>query len=264
MITEINSAGKLFLYILAKYSLQYFFLSLIAILNCNIIYSQPNIDSRLFFDPLKRFSLKLSGTYISSTELQNNINSSNQIERDASTELDGGFGYAAELTYDPKLGNSEIYFFISSEYFQHKQKDLYIRYYEDTNFYSVNFEEQFYFIPIEAGIKWNLPVSGQNLKIYIGGGGGVYFGNRKRIIRGLVTTTNHVNPGYSINVLSGIDYYIARNLCAAFEFKFREAYFEVESQFDSKLKTVYGFPNPLTSRIVVNGTTLSLGLKYSF
>jgi len=234
------------------------------IICCEALLSQQNIDPVFYFDPLKRFSLKISGTYISSTELQNNINSANQIERDASAEMDGGFGYGAELTFDPRLGNSEIYFYISSEYFHHIQKDLYIRYYEDTNFFSINFEEQFYFIPLEAGIKWNLPVSGQNLKIYIGGGGGIYLGNRKRIVRGLTTTTNHLNPGYSINVLSGIDYYIARNMCASFEFKFREAYFEVESRFDTKYKTVFGFPNPITSRIVVNGTALSLGLKYSF
>lgn len=236
----------------------------IAILSCKFIFSQNNITPEAYFDPMKRFSLKFSATYISSSELQNNINSSNPIERDASTELDGGFGYAAELTFDPRFGNSGIYFFLSSEYYQHVQNDLFVRYYEDTNFYSVNFEEQFFIIPVEAGIKWNLPVSGKNLKVFIGGGGGIYFGNRKRSIRGLTTTTNKVIPGYSINVLSGIEYYVARNLSANFEFKFREAYFEVESQFDSRYRVVYGFPNPLKSRLVVNGTTLSLGLKYNF
>ena len=225
---------------------------------------QVGKESKVFFDPSKRFSFKLSGTYISSSELQNNINSTNPIEKDASVDLDGGFGYGFELTFDPRWGNSEITLYISSEYYKHKQSSLFYRYFEDTTLFSVKFEEEFYFIPVEAGIKWNLPVSGENLKIYIGGGGGVYFGDRKRSLRGYESTTNNVKQGYSLNVLSGIEYYIASNLSAAFEFKFREPYFEVESKFPDSRNLFFGMPNPLTSRIVVNGTTLSLGLKYNF
>ena len=229
-----------------------------------IVYSQNHGDNRIFFDPSKRFSLRISGTYISSSELQNNITSANPIERDASTELSGGFGYAAEFTFDPRFGSSGIRFFISSEYFYHKEDALFLRYYEDTVYYSVRFEENFFFLPVEAGIKWNLPVSGSNFKIYIGGGGGVYFGDRKRNVRGLESETNKVKPGFSVNVFSGFDYYIARNLSAAFEFKFRDAFFEVESKFGSGKYPLYGMPNPLTSRISVNGTVITLGLKYNF
>ena len=236
----------------------------ILFLNPVEVISQIGRDQEIFHDHSKRFSVRLSGTYISATELQNNINSSNPIERDASIELDGGFGYGLELAFDPRFGSSEITFFLSSEFFKHKQTDLFFRYVEDTTLHSVKFDEEFYFIPIEAGIKWNLPVSGQKLKIFIGGGGGVYFGNRKRIIRGLGSTTNKVRQGYSLNVLSGIEYYVARNLSSTFDFKFREAFFEVESEFENQSNPFFGMPNPLTSRIVVNGTTLSLGLKYNF
>jgi hypothetical protein len=81
---------------------------------------------------------------------------------------------------------------------------------------------------------------------------------------GIESVTNSTKPGYSLNVLSGIEYYIARNLSAVFEFKFREAYFEVESEFGSGRNPIFGLPNPFNSRIVVNGTVLSLGLKYNF
>jgi hypothetical protein len=83
-------------------------------------------------------------------------------------------------------------------------------------------------------------------------------------VRGVESSTNNVNQGYGLNVLSGIEYYIARNLSAAFEFKFREAYFEVESEFEDESNPFFGMSNPLLSRIVVNGTTMSLGLKYNF
>jgi hypothetical protein len=213
---------------------------------------------------MKRFSMRVSGTFISSTELQNNINSSNPIEKDASVEMDGGFGYSLELMFDPRFGSSGIRFFISSEYFSHRQENLYNRYYEDTVYYSVKFREEFYFIPVEGGVKWSLPVSGNDFKVYIGGGGGMYFGRRKRTALGIETETVKVNPGYSLNVLSGIEYYIARNLSANFEFKFREAYFESEDKFPIAAETAFGLPNPFTSRIVVNGTTVILGFKYNF
>jgi len=229
-----------------------------------LTFAQIKSGSKIFFDPHKRFSLKVNGTYISSTELQNDINSSNPIERDASLEMDGGFGYGAELTFDPRFGNTGIKFFVSSEYFSHEQTDLYFRIADDSNIYAIRFEEHFSFFPIEAGIKWDLPVSGENLKIYIGGGAGVYFGNRKRYMGGVESATNGTEPGYSLNILSGIEFYMARNLSAAFEFKFRDAYFEVESQFGSGKFPFYGLPNPFKSRIVVNGTVLSLGLKYNF
>lgn len=251
---------------MAKYCLLLltFFTGLLQIISPAVSFAQINTDSKLYFDPQKRFSLKAFGTYISSTELQNDINSQNPIERDASLEMDGGFGYGAELTFDPRLGNTGIRFFISSEYFSHRQSDLYFRIGQDTSFFTVRFEERFYFIPLEAGIKWDLPISGENFKINIGGGAGIYFGNRTRFMAGGESVTNKIKPGYSLNIASGIEYYIARNLSTAFEFKFREAYFEVESQFGSGRNPIYGLPNPFNSRIVVNGTVLTLGLKYNF
>jgi hypothetical protein len=229
-----------------------------------IIFSQDHNDKQIYFDPGKRFSVRFSGIYISATELQNNINSSNPIERDATTEMSGGFGYAGEFTFDPRFGNSGIKFFVSSEYFTHKEENLYLRYYVDTLFFTVRFAEQFYFLPIEAGINWSLPVSTSNFRIYIGGGGGLYFGNRKRTAAGLESTSDNVKPGFSLNVFSGFDYYIAKNLSAAFEIKFRDAYFEVSSRFGSGVYPVFGLSNPFSSRISVNGTALSLGLKYNF
>jgi hypothetical protein len=228
------------------------------------LFAQNNNETKIFFDPLKRFSVKIGGSFISSTELQNNITSQNPIERDASTELSGGFGYTGEFTFDPKFGSSGIKFFLSSEYFHHTEESLYLRYYEDTSFFTVRFTENFSFIPIETGIKWHLPISGYNLKVYIGGGAGFYFGDRKRNVGTLETTNEKIKPGFSLIVFSGIDYYFARNLSASFEFKFRDAYFEVTSKFGSGRYPLYGMPNPFTSRISVNGTALSLGLKYDF
>lgn len=228
------------------------------------LFSQNNNESKIFFDPSKRLSVKFGGTFISSSELQNNITSQNPIERDASTEISGGFGYAGEITFDPRFGGSGIRFFLSSEYFHHREENLYLRYYEDTNYYSVRFTEQFSFIPLEAGIKWNLPISGYNLKVYMGGGAGLYFGDRKRTVGVQESTTESIKPGFSLLVFSGFDYYFARNLSASFEFKFRDAYFEVSSKFGSGRYPLYGLPNPFTSRISVNGTAMSLGLKYDF
>ena len=123
-------------------------------------------------------------------------------------------------------------------------------------------------IPVEGGIKWNLPVSTDHFKIYIGGGTGIYFGNRTRNIGTLTTTTISSKPGYSINVLAGSDFFLSRNLSVNFEFKFREAYFENEADYGTGQViingNVFSLANPIYSRIVIDGVRISGGLKFHF
>lgn len=248
---------------------KFYFLLASSILEISIssFAQSPESDGN-FFDPSRKFSVYLYGTYVSSSELQNDPKSSDPIERDATVELDGGYGYGAEIMYDPGIYNSGIRFFLSSEYLKVDQSDLEFILDNGSTQGKVRMREKFTMVPVEFGVKWNLPVTSDNLKIYIGGGGGVYFGNRTRNIADLQSTTVNTKPGFSLNILSGLEYFAARNLSADLELKFREASFDVESKFSENQinvnGTVYQLTNPFYSRIIVDGVRVSLGLKYHF
>src|SRR5438552_3202912 len=155
------------------------------LLNCSNVFTQQPDKNKRFFDPSKKFSLSIYGEYVSSAQLQDKINSSDPIERNSSTEIKGGYGYGGEFNFTPSFLDHGLTFFISSEYLKINQQDLALRFYQDTVTGAVRFEEKSTLIPVEAGVKWNLPVGTDNFKIYIGGGGGLYFGNRERIIGGI-------------------------------------------------------------------------------
>lgn len=240
----------------------------IIILNPYFLCSQNKFEDINYSRSDGTFSFYAYGMYISSAELQDNIRSTIPFLRDASVEINGGFGYGGELTYNPKIRNLDILFFVSAEYLKSKDDQLALFFQQDTNSANVRFTEEYKLFPIEAGLKWNLPVGTDRFKIYIGGGGGFYFGSRSRSIGNLKSSEITVNPGFSMNVLAGTEYYIARNLSLDFQFKFREASFDSESSFSSDYITVKGITfkldSPFYSRIIVDGPRLSLGLRYHF
>src|SRR5690349_12231779 len=84
---------------------------------CVTAYSQRTGNDINFYNPNKKFSISVYGSFISSSQLQNNPKSSDPIEKNAMTSLKGGIGYGAELNFKPALGNLELTFFVSTEYF---------------------------------------------------------------------------------------------------------------------------------------------------
>jgi opacity protein-like surface antigen len=240
----------------------------IYILNPYFLYSQQSRDEYKPFNGSGRFTLQVYATYVSAAELQNNIKSSISFLRDASIELKGGYGYGAELTYNPNISNFDVMFYVSSEYLKVKDDELLLRFENDSATNVVRFTEEYNMIPLEAGLKWNLPVSTERFRIFIGGGAGIYFGNRTRSVGQFSTSPVSRKAGLSMNVLAGLEYFIERNLSLDFEFKFREASFESQDRFDVDYITIngniYNMDNPVYSRLLIDGTRLSAGIKYHF
>lgn len=244
------------------------FLLIVILLSLDKVFCQIPEDEKKFYDPNKKFSVYIYGTYVSSSELQDNPKSPDPIERDATVDLDGGYGYGGEFIYDPGIYNLGIKFYLSSEYLKVDQRDLEFILNNGETESKVRMREKFTFVPVEFGLKWNLPVGSDNLKIYIGGGCGAYFGKRTRIIADMQSSSINSKPGFSLNILSGIEYYMARNLSADLELKFREASFDSEDRFSQNQievnGTSYQLVNPFYSRIIIDGVRISLGFKYHF
>jgi hypothetical protein len=233
-----------------------------------LLMAQTPDDGIRFYDPSKNFSVTVFGMYISSSGLQNNPLSADPYEKNAVIEMDGGFGYGGELTFNPRFYDTGILLYLSTEYIKINQDDLALYFDDETNHYVIGMREHLYMTPIEAGIKWPLPINTDLLHVYIGGGAGIYFGDRTRTISYLRSTTNYTRPGFSLNILAGMEYYVARNLSANFELKFREANFDVESKFNSNTIDINGvqfeLTNPFYSRLLIDGVRISMGFNYHF
>lgn len=240
----------------------------ILLLNPYFLSAQNSKDEIIQYNGNSKFTLKAFATYVSSAELNNNIKSNVSFVRDASIELNGGYGYGGEVTYNPGFSVFDVVFYFSSEYLKVKDDELLLRFENDSATNVVRFTEEYKLIPLEAGIKWYLPVSTERFKIFIGGGAGIYFGSRNRFVGPYYTSNLSKKAGYSMNVLAGLEYFVERNLSLDFEFKFREASFESMDRFNEDLITingnVYSMDNPLHSRLLIDGTRLSIGLKYHF
>lgn len=253
----------------SKIKIAFVFAYIFASLHCYCVFTQQPIKNISYFDPSKNFSVSIYSDYVSSAQIQDNIRSLDPILRNASTDIKGAFGYGGELNYTPSFLDHDFTFYISSEYLKIDNSDLILRFFQDTLSGAVHIEEKLKVLPVELGVKWNLPVGTDNFKIYIGGGAGLYFGDRQRIIAGIFNSeTVSKSPGFSLNILSGMLLYIEKNLAANFEIKFRDANYEVENKFAINYITINGasfaLDNPLYSRISVDGVRVSLGLKYNF
>ena len=243
--------------------------ALAILLTARYCYSQKKEAYIEPYDASKKFSVQVYGTYISSSSLQNDPKSLDPFESNNLVDFKGGYGYGVELDYKPTLWNLDLTFFLSTEYFHLNENDLVLQFQQDTSFYNVSMSDNFYMVPIELGAKWDLPVSTNSFKIYIGGGAGVYLGDKTRTLGGFLQThATSRKPGFSVNILTGLQYYLARNLCADLELKFREGWFDVQSSYDVDFINVRGttlsLDNPSYNRIIVDGVRISLGLKYNF
>ncbi len=216
----------------------------------------------------KNFSLYVYATYIASAEIQYDILSSDLYGTNAYYKLDGAYGYGGELSYNLPLEDLELEIFVSTEYYHLVQNNIPFRFIQDTLRYTVSVTEDITMLPVEFGVKWDLPRFLENFTFYIGGGGGIYWGNRTRKMLNLTTQNIQKKSGFSLNTLAGVEYAASRNISLDLQLKFREPYFDIESTFNTNTVNINGtdfwIKSPVTSRITVDGLRLSLGLKYNF
>jgi opacity protein-like surface antigen len=241
---------------------------LFILLKTGIVFSQNNVKNPILYDPGKKFSLYVYGDYISSSTMQPHPNSLDPIDKDEMIDLNGTYGFGAEISYKPHLYDLDLIFYLSTEYLKLSQNDLGITLYIPDGSVTLNMTEKFTMIPLEFGAKWHLPVGTDNMKIYIGGGGGIYFGKETRTILNLESTQISSKPEFSLNILSGVEYYFERNISADLELKFREAAFITESRFSAYSilynGNEYQLENPFYTRFIADGVKISLGVKYHF
>lgn len=207
----------------------------------------------LFFDAYsQRNSISTKLIYISSSKIFLYPESPDQILRKKNLPLENIWGIGIE--YQKSFNESKYGIGLNIEYLRKTIK-----------LHNFNTTDGYWSIPIELTGYFFIPLGLEKWKIFMGGGGGIYFGNRILRKDYIIQENIKFKPGFGIHVLGGIEYYFVNNLAVKSQMKFRDLYFQTKSLFLSD-------PSDLTnttmkeynSKINVDGMILELGIVFSF
>jgi hypothetical protein len=180
------------------------------------------------------FSLSLKGNFTTGSQLFPHPNATDPFQRSQYFSIEDFFGTSVEVKYSIPETNLAIGF--SADYI--RTTTSYTKPLSTTERLPV--EDGYRVIPVEVTGYFHIPVSGPTFGVYMGGGGGVYFG--RRIYREGNTEAPPVDEGrgYGIHVLGGLSYQFTEWFGLNAEMKFRDLQFEASNKF-------------LSSQIIYNG-----------
>ncbi len=198
----------------------------------------------------QRFSVSAKGALTTDSQLFPNPNALDEIARAQSIELNSAYGGGVEARYF--FSESNLSVGLNIEYLAANQS------YKTGSPFSQprSIEDGYRVIPIEATLYFTIPISGDPVSIYMGGGGGMYFGKRRYRINGTNAVPVRSTTGFGIHVVAGVGYRVTEWFGALGEMKFRDLQFEA-------LNAVPG-QDPVASRVHTNGIVFQLGASVFF
>lgn len=212
-----------------------------------------------------KFSFGVNALYTTTSKVFLFPNSSDEILRNTSNDLDNIFNYGVEFRY---RFSEDIIFGLNVEYIRATQTGTNITGFIGNSTVALNAEDGFEVVPVELSIYYVLPFSTENFRFLMGGGGAVYFGNHIRKV-GTVEVNNYSRDfAYGVHVSISMEYLVMSNISIQAGLKFRDPDFRVISQYTSKSVSIGGklitFPqSKFASRINIDGVTFMLGLYYN-
>ncbi|MBI5216044.1 MAG: outer membrane beta-barrel protein [Ignavibacteriae bacterium] len=123
-------------------------------------------------------------------------------------------------------------------------------------------------LPVELSGYFSIPFSTEKFRMYMGGGVGMYFGERKYSYAGVESKITERTPGIGIHVLSGFEFALTSGIAIRTELKFRDVQFESTNVFplDATFPPSTPLPEqtPFPSKISIDGIQFGAGLVYQF
>lgn len=212
------------------------------------------------------FTLTPYVSYVSSATIQIDPYASSTFDRSQTVELSGGYGYG--ISVSKRVFDNSIAFGISVEYTHILDEELSEIYDNGTARIRARIKEEITVIPVELSGYFDLPNFTPDLNIYIGGGVGAYFGDRKRTIINIETKTISKEPGFGFVAMTGMGYRFSEHIGSVFELRFRQGEYRVKSEFSTSIITAGGntfeIDQSLDSKIFLDGLKLSLGFSFRF
>ena len=232
-----------------------------------ILVAENSFSQNKFFNSfLNGLSFSASLNYVSSASIQPYPYSRDIIERNFTDYTKGGYGFSFSIKKN--IYKSDLFINLSAEYIRIYDNELSQLLESDTGFIYGRVTENIKAFPVELSLYFKLPQFTDNFSIYLGGGAGIYFGDRQRTLRGIESITLSKAPKVNILVLSGMEYRIDKNISLFMEARFRKAQFNVSSKFPVNYTvfngTTFFFDPDMNSKIFVDGVRISLGLSYYF
>ena len=209
------------------------------------------------------FTVYVRGNLTTSSLLYTHPDSPDPITRGESVEFAGFFGTGAELRY--RLPESNVAIGLSADYIRARSLGK-IQAFPGT---VIPVEDGYTVVPVEVTGYFIIPFSSETFGVYMGGGGGIYFGQRTHRLGTTDAALVKSAPGAGIHVLGGITYRFYGAFEAAFEMKFRDVQFKNTNAFtESRIRYESVFVNvdqqPFTSRTQTDGIVFQIGIGFSF
>jgi hypothetical protein len=211
----------------------------------------------------KTFSVVLKGNFTTGSQLFPNPNSRDAFERNQFFPIEDFFGFGAELKYH--IPETNIALGLSADYIRTTTLRTILR----SPTVLIPEEDGYRVIPVELTGYFHIPVAGPTFGVYMGGGGGAYFGRRIYRFANVEAASVNEGHGFGIHVLGGLTYHFTERFSVEAEMKFRDLQFESSNAFSvsriayrTTLITVS--TEPFESRVHTDGVLFQVGAAVSF
>lgn len=211
---------------------------------------------------VQSYSIEIFGAFTTSSKLYPHPNDGDEFARAMYLSLDdifhGGIEMRASITpVDLKIG-------IGTEFIQ-KTEIIDV----PASFSTIPVRDGYRVIPIELTGYFQLPIGNDRLHVYLGGGIGIYMGERIYHYPGAAAAATSRTGGFGIHILSGGEFVLSNHWAIRSEIKFRDVQFESVNQFHQPSTFYQGTylplpQEPFASRFSIDGMTLRTGIAYYF
>lgn len=211
----------------------------------------------------RSLTVLVKGNLTTRTSLFLKPNSPDPLERAQALDLTDFFGTGIEIKY--LIPRTSLAVSISADYLRFRESNPITVSFRTT----VPVEDGYVAIPVEATGYFIIPASGQTVKVFIGGGMGVYFGRRDYMLAGVAAPVVDTRPGFGIHVLAGVSYHFTDWFELIGEMKFRDLQFHSTNSFQVSRVPFQGSfitvsQTPFESSVQTDGIVFQLGVGVSF
>lgn len=211
----------------------------------------------------EHFSLALLGSYTTDTRFIYNVDQPNESINDRYFSYNFGFG--ANLRW--LAFGDDILIGINVEKIKTLERSVGGLTSEGLQ-YRIPVLEGFVVYPVEVTGYFVIPVSSEDVRAYLGGGIGWYFGERIYSLGQASSVAVNAPMGFGIHVLTGVDFSILSSTAIRAELKFRDPQFDSINRFQTASMVSQGVrillpTSPSKTRVNLIGITYGLGLVFT-
>ncbi len=206
-------------------------------------------------------SITVKGTFTTSTrflyDIDREIYSGEHV-------LESNYGYGGDVRWNMLW--DRFYFGVGVEKIRSSEITYVV--YTHLQDLRVPSEEGFDMSALELSGYYIVPISSENIRFYIGGGFGLYDGERIHSYANVQAATVKSESNIGIHVMTGIDYKLYPRFAMRGELKFRDPHFTITDKFDQPYAEYLGAKIPLpqrerTTQINLFGVNYMLGFVVS-